>query len=75
MHRFENNKIRKVTVIDWASDNEDGMSDRGNDLSINLKKSIRTNAILEIRLMEHRQNLVIIKVEKSWKHLQMKIYH
>jgi hypothetical protein len=41
IHRVDSNKIKKVTVIDWARDNDDGLFDRANDWSIGLSDALK----------------------------------
>ena len=42
--RFDKNKIRKIVVIDWASDNEDGLWIRQDNWSYGLFQAIPTDA-------------------------------
>lgn len=46
IHRFDPKKIRKVAVIDWASDDTDGFWDRVDDWGNGLATTVRCNTVL-----------------------------
>ncbi len=46
IHRYDNNKIRKAVIIDWASDETDGQFYRSDNWANGLTETLRCNAIL-----------------------------